>query len=81
MYTCGNRRHGGAARARSSRGRTSDLFRTGRVTAVGLATAVVVDLVAIAPAAGVVSPLAVLAVGLGATFPSYFFTRLSLWRI
>jgi Amt family ammonium transporter len=54
-----------------------DLFRVGKVTAVGLATAVIVGLVAITPAAGVVSPLAALIIGLIATFPSYAFIT---WR-
>lgn len=54
-----------------------DLFRTGKVTAVGLATAIVVGLVAITPAAGVVSPLAALAIGIIGAFPSYFFL---IWR-
>ena len=54
-----------------------DLFRYGKVTAVGLATAVIVGLVGITPAAGVVSPMAALAIGLIATFPSYYFIT---WR-
>ena len=54
-----------------------DLFRVGKVTAVGLATAVIVGLVAITPAAGVVSPLAAIIIGLIATFPSYAFIT---WR-
>ncbi len=49
-----------------------DLRRTGKATAVGAATAIVVGLVAITPAAGFVSPLAALAIGVLATFPSYF---------
>jgi len=49
-----------------------DSFRTGHATAVGGATAIVVGLVAITPAAGFVSPLGALAVGAIATFPSYF---------
>lgn len=40
-----------------------DLGRTGRSTAVGAATGVVVGLVAITPAAGFVTPLAALAIG------------------
>ncbi|WP_245606124.1 ammonium transporter [Thermus amyloliquefaciens] len=54
-----------------------DLLRTGKVTAVGLATAMVVGLVAITPAAGFVSPLSALVLGAVSAFPSYFFL---LWR-
>lgn len=54
-----------------------DLWRTGKVTAVGVATAIVVGLVGITPAAGVVSPLSAILLGLLVTFPSYF---LLLWR-
>ncbi|MGH7560796.1 MAG: ammonium transporter [Gemmatimonadales bacterium] len=54
-----------------------DLRRTGRVTAVGAATALVVGLVAITPAAGLVSPMAALLVGGVAAFPSYLGL---LWR-
>ena len=49
-----------------------DYFRTGRATAVGGATAIVVGLVAITPAAGFVSPSAALLLGGIAAFPSYF---------
>jgi ammonium transporter, Amt family len=49
-----------------------DYFRTGRATAVGGATAIVVGLVAITPAAGFVGPGAALLLGAIATFPSYF---------
>jgi Amt family ammonium transporter len=49
-----------------------DYFRTGRATAVGGATGIVVGLVAITPAAGFVSPAAALALGAIAAFPSYF---------
>ncbi len=49
-----------------------DLMRTGRVTAVGAATAIVVGLVAITPAAGFISPTASLALGALAAVPSYF---------
>jgi Amt family ammonium transporter len=49
-----------------------DYFRTGRATAVGGATAIVVGLVAITPAAGFVSPMGALALGAIAAFPSYF---------
>jgi Amt family ammonium transporter len=48
-----------------------DLRRTGRVTAVGAATALVVGLVAVTPAAGFVGPAAALALGALAAFPSY----------
>ena len=54
-----------------------DLSRTGRVTAVGLATAIVVGLVVITPAAGYVSPLSALLMGAIGAFPSYF---VLLWR-
>lgn len=46
--------------------------RTGRATAVGAGTAIVVGLVAITPACGFVSPRAALAIGAIAAFPSYF---------
>jgi Amt family ammonium transporter len=49
-----------------------DYARTGHATAVGGATAIVVGLVAITPAAGFVSPLGALALGGLAAFPSYF---------
>jgi Amt family ammonium transporter len=54
-----------------------DLFRTGRATAVGAATAIVVGLVAVTPAAGFVSPLSALLLGAVAAFPSYYAL---LWR-
>jgi Amt family ammonium transporter len=54
-----------------------DLFRTGKATAVGAATAIVVGLVAITPAAGFVGPVASLVLGAIAAFPSYFAL---LWR-
>jgi Amt family ammonium transporter len=54
-----------------------DLVRTGKVTAVGAATAVVVGLVAITPAAGFVSPISALLLGAIATVPSYF---IIVWR-
>ena len=54
-----------------------DLWRTGKVTAVGAATAVVVGLVAITPAAGFVGPMSGLALGALAAFPSYYAL---LWR-
>ena len=49
-----------------------DYFRTGRATAVGGATAIVIGLVAITPAAGVSSPVSALLRGAIAAFPSYF---------
>ncbi len=54
-----------------------DLFRTGKVTAVGMATAIVVGLVVITPAAAFVSPLFALAMGAIGAFPSYY---VLLWR-
>jgi Amt family ammonium transporter len=54
-----------------------DLRRTGKATAVGAATAIVVGLVAVTPAAGYVSPLGAMALGFVATFPSYFALQ---WR-
>ena len=49
-----------------------DMKRTGRVTAVGAATAIVVGLVAITPAAGFVAPASALVIGAVAALPSYF---------
>jgi len=49
-----------------------DYFRTGRATAVGGATGIVVGLVAITPAAGFISPASALLLGAIAAFPSYF---------
>jgi ammonium transporter, Amt family len=49
-----------------------DTLRTNHATAVGAATAIVVGLVAITPAAGFVSPLSALALGAIAVLPSYF---------
>jgi Amt family ammonium transporter len=54
-----------------------DLSRTGRATAVGAATAVVVGLVAVTPAAGFVSPISAILLGGVAAFPSYYAL---LWR-
>ena len=54
-----------------------DHARTGRVTAVGAATGIVVGLVAITPAAGFAAPLGALALGAAAVLPSYFGI---LWR-
>jgi Amt family ammonium transporter len=48
-----------------------DLRRTGKVTAVGAATALVVGLVAVTPAAGFVGPAAALLLGALAALPSY----------
>ncbi len=48
-----------------------DQKRTGKVTAVGGATGIVVGLVAITPAAGYVGPLAAMAIGAVAACPSY----------
>ena len=49
-----------------------DLARNRKATAVGAATGIVVGLVAITPAAGLVSPASALALGAIAAFPSYF---------
>ena len=49
-----------------------DLLRGGRVTAVGAATAIVVGLVVVTPAAGYISPASALAMGAIGAFPSYF---------
>jgi Amt family ammonium transporter len=49
-----------------------DLWRAHKATAVGAATAVVVGLVAITPAAGFVSPRSAILVGAIAAIPSYF---------
>ncbi|MBI4913569.1 MAG: ammonium transporter [Acidobacteria bacterium] len=49
-----------------------DLARSGRVTAVGGATGIVVGLVAITPAAGFVSPLSAMVIGAIAAVPSHF---------
>jgi ammonium transporter, Amt family len=53
-----------------------DYFRTGRATAVGAATGIVVGLVAITPAAGFVSPTNALVLGAVAALPSYFVIQL-----
>ena len=55
-----------------------DLMRTGRATAVGVATAIVVGLVAITPGAGFVSPVSAIAIGAIAVVPSYYAL---LWRV
>jgi Amt family ammonium transporter len=49
-----------------------DHIRSGRITAVGAATGIVVGLVAITPAAGFVGPMAALAVGAVAAVPSHW---------
>jgi Amt family ammonium transporter len=54
-----------------------DRYRTGGVTAVGAATAIVVGLVAVTPAAGFIGPMDALLLGAIAAFPSYFAI---LWR-
>ncbi|MEQ1868726.1 MAG: ammonium transporter [Vicinamibacterales bacterium] len=54
-----------------------DAVRQGKPTAVGAATAIVVGLVAITPAAGYVGPMSALALGGIAAVPSYF---VILWR-
>jgi Amt family ammonium transporter len=54
-----------------------DILRSGKPTAVGAATAIVVGLVAITPAAGFISPLSALALGGIAAIPSYFTLQ---WR-
>jgi Amt family ammonium transporter len=48
-----------------------DMMRSGKPTAVGCATAIVVGLVAITPAAGFISPMSALALGAIAAVPSY----------
>src|ERR1700681_2043735 len=54
-----------------------DILRTKKTTAIGAATAIVVGLVAITPAAGFVSPVSGIAIGAIAAAPSYFAL---LWR-
>ena len=54
-----------------------DLTRTGKVTAMGVATAIVVGLVAITPASGFVPPFWGLVLGGLAAVPSYY---VILWR-
>jgi Amt family ammonium transporter len=49
-----------------------DYLRTGRATAVGGATGIVVGLVAVTPAAGFVSPSGAMLLGAIAALPSYF---------
>ncbi len=54
-----------------------DMVRLQKTTAVGAATAIVVGLVAITPAAGFVGPMSAIILGAIAAFPSYFAI---LWR-
>jgi Amt family ammonium transporter len=54
-----------------------DLTRTRKTTAIGAATAIIVGLVAITPAAGFVSPLSAIAIG-GIAAPASYFAL--LWR-
>ena len=54
-----------------------DYFRSGKATAVGVATAIVVGLVAITPASGFISPMYALLLGAIAALPSYFVLQ---WR-
>jgi Amt family ammonium transporter len=49
-----------------------DMLRNGKTTAVGCATAIVVGLVAVTPAAGFIGPMSAIALGALAAFPSYF---------
>jgi ammonium transporter, Amt family len=49
-----------------------DAARTRKPTAVGGATAIVVGLVAVTPAAGFISPMSAIALGALAAFPSYY---------
>jgi Amt family ammonium transporter len=49
-----------------------DMMRTQRTTAVGAATAIVVGLVAVTPAAGFIGPMSAIALGGLAAIPSYF---------
>ncbi|HXG56381.1 MAG TPA: ammonium transporter [Vicinamibacterales bacterium] len=48
-----------------------DIARTGKATAVGVVTALVVGLVAVTPAAGYISPLSAILLGAMASLPSY----------
>jgi Amt family ammonium transporter len=49
-----------------------DLWRNAKATAIGAATAIVVGLVAVTPAAGFIGPVAAIVLGGIAAFPSYF---------
>src|SRR5499426_3107711 len=53
-----------------------DVMRSGKVTAVGAATAIVVGLVAITPAAGFISPMSAILLGGIAAIPSYLTLQL-----
>ena len=55
-----------------------DLFFAKQITAVGVATAIVVGLVAVTPASGFVSPIYAIAIGAIAAVPSYLVIR---WRV
>ena len=54
-----------------------DMFRSGRPTAVGSVTAIVVGLVAVTPAAGFVSPMSAILIGGIAAVPSFL---VMMWR-
>ncbi len=54
-----------------------DLMRTGKVTAIGVASGIVVGLVVITPASGFVPPIWALVMGAIGAFPSYY---VILWR-
>jgi len=54
-----------------------DLLRSGRVTAIGAATAIIVGCVGITPAAGFISPAWAIALGAIAAIPSY---AIIVWR-
>jgi ammonium transporter, Amt family len=54
-----------------------DYLFTRKITAVGLATSIIVGLVAITPAAGLVSPVSAILIGVIACFPCYF---MIMWR-
>ena len=54
-----------------------DYARSGKPTAVGAATAIVVGLVAVTPAAGFIGPMSAIALGAIAAVPSYFAL---IWR-
>lgn len=54
-----------------------DFWRTSKATAVGAATAIVIGLVAITPAAGFISPMSSVALGAICALPSYFMIQ---WR-
>ena len=49
-----------------------DVMRSRKATAVGAATAIVVGLVAVTPAAGFISPMNAILLGVIAAVPSYF---------